>query len=361
MPRRGITRDMDTRLVAAAIPLFGVFIALELWVAHRRKVRVYRLFDAMSDLSCGISQQLCLLVSQAPLLVLYVWVQQNYALWSFEHTALNFALAWLINDFLYYWWHRASHRINWLWGLHVVHHQSEDFNLAVALRQAMFTHASAMFFYAPMAFLGFDVIIFGVVLALNTLVQFWIHTELIRKCGPIEWFFNTPSHHRVHHGINDEYLDTNYAGFLIIWDKMFGTFVPEEEEVVYGITKPLQSFNPFWANVHYFIELGQRSMSLSRWRDKLWVWWAPPEWLGAGEEAPAPAPQNRDTQNKYDLVASRSVIMGSLAIFTLIAASTLAMIVYGPSMSLPLLIAAVAGIYLLLWAVTWGRSQRAIN
>jgi len=352
---------MDPRLVAAAIPLFGIFIALEWWIANRRKVKVYRLFDAIADLSCGISQQLCLLVSQAPLLVLYAYVQQNYAIWSFEKSLGTFAIAWLVNDFLYYWWHRASHRINWLWALHVVHHQSEDFNLAVALRQAMFTHASAMFFYAPMAFMGFDGLTFGVVLALNTLVQFWIHTELIRKCGPIEWLFNTPSHHRVHHGINDQYLDTNYAGFLIIWDKLFGSFVPEDEEVVYGITKPLASFNPFWANLHYFAELAQRSWHLERWRDKVWVWWAPPEWLGKDETPPKRAPQTRAQQVKYDLQASPQAIALSLAIFGIIMAATLVMIIYGKTLSLPALIAVVLGVYMLLWIVTWGRSPQPNN
>ena len=350
---------MDTRLVAAAIPLFGLFIALEWWVARRRRVAIYRLFDAIADLSCGIAQQLCLLVSQAPLLVVYAYLQGHYGLWTFEKSLGTFALAWLINDFLYYWWHRASHRINWLWALHVVHHQSEDFNLAVALRQAMFTHTTAMIFYAPMALMGFDVVTFGVVLALNTLVQFWIHTELIRDCGPIEWLFNTPSHHRVHHGINDRYLDTNYAGFLIIWDKLFGTFEREEEEVVYGITKPLNSFNPFWANTHYFVELAQRAWRLERLRDKLWVWWAPPEWLGQGEEAPTRAPQRRADQVKFDRVSSPGRTALALALFGVIMAATLAMIIYGKSLGFLPLIGAIGGLYLMLWMVTWGRSAPA--
>ena len=350
---------MDTRLVAAAIPIFGLLIALELWVAKRRNIAVYRLFDAISDLSCGTAQQLCLLLSQAPLLVLYAWVQSHYGLWTFERSVLNFALAWLIIDFLYYWWHRASHRINWMWALHVVHHQSEDFNLAVALRQAMFTHVSAMIFYAPMALIGFDVFTFGIVMALNTLVQFWIHTELIRKCGPIELLFNTPSHHRVHHGINDQYLDKNYAGFLITWDKLFGSFEPEDEEVVYGITKPLRSFNPFWANIHYFVELGERSLRLKRWRDKVWVWWAPPEWLGEGEDPNPQAPQTREEQVKFNVRSGRGFVIYALFAFVVVLGLSLAMIVYGPSLSLLQVAACVGGLYVLPWSMTWGTSRVA--
>ncbi len=345
---------MDTRLVAAAIPIFGLMIALELWFAKRRGLRVYRFFDAISDLSCGIAQQLCLLLSQAPLLVLYAWVQGQVGLWSFEHTLLNFAVAWIIIDFLYYWWHRASHRINWMWGLHIVHHQSEDFNLAVALRQAMFTHASAMIFYAPMAVIGFDVVTFGVVMALNTLVQFWIHTELIRNCGPLELLFNTPSHHRVHHGINDQYLDKNYAGFLIVWDKWFGTFVPEQDEVVYGITKPLNSFNPFWANLHYFVALVGRTIRLPSWRQKIWVWWAPPEWLGEGEQPDARPPQKRQAQSKYEVTAGRGFVVYAVIAFLLIIAASLAMIVYGPAMPWLQLVALISVLYALLWSMTWG-------
>ena len=148
---------------------------------------------------------------------------------------------------------------------------------------------------------------------------------------------------------------------MIIWDKLFGSFVPEDEEVVYGITKPLASFNPFWANLHYFAELAQRSWHLERWRDKVWVWWAPPEWLGKDETPPKRAPQTRAQQVKYDLQASPQAIALSLAIFGIIMAATLVMIIYGKTLSLPALIAVVLGVYMLLWIVTWGRSPQPNN
>lgn len=344
---------MDTRLVAAAIPLFAIFIGIELLVAKRRGMKVYRFSDTIADLSCGITQQLGLIVSQAPLLILYTLIQSEVGLWQWDHSLGSFALAWLLIDFCYYWWHRASHRINWLWAVHLVHHQSEDYNLAVALRQAMFTHITAMPFYVPLALLGFDVLTFGIVLSLNTLVQFWIHTEVIRKVAPLEPIFNTPSHHRVHHGINDEYLDKNYAGFLIIWDRVFGTFEPEKAEAVYGITQPLNSFNPFWANLHYFVELAQRSFNLSHWSDKLYVWWAPPEWLGQGEQKPDKAPQSRPEQIKFDVVLSPGRRALTVALFLGVMVGATAMIVYGGQMDLLALLACTAGLFAVMWGISW--------
>src|SRR5690606_31238042 len=151
-------------------------------------------------------------------------------------------------DFAYYWWHRASHRISFLWAAHVVHHQSEDYNLAVALRQAWFTSLSSWVLNLPLAFLGVPPLVYGVCAALNTLYQFWIHTRLVGKLGPLEWVLNTPSHHRVHHGIDAPYLDTNYGGVFIVFDRLFGTFVEETHEPRYGTLDPIRSFDPVWAN-----------------------------------------------------------------------------------------------------------------
>jgi len=165
-----------------------------------------------------------------------------------------------------------------------VHHQSEDYNLAVALRQSITTGWSSLPFYVPLALLGVPPVVFAITHALSTLYQFWIHTQLVGKLrGPVAWILNLPEHHRVHHAVNPQYLDKNYGATLIVWDRLFGTYVAEEEPCVYGITKPLASYNPLWAQVHYFVDLVRRSARL-RGFDRARVWLASPAWVGGGEE-----------------------------------------------------------------------------
>ena len=174
--------------------------------------------------------------------------------------------------------------MNLLWAAHVVHHQSEDYNLAVALRQSITTGWSAVPFYLPLAMLGVPPLVFAITHALSTLYQFWIHTELVRKIrGPVAWILNLPEHHRVHHAVNPQYLDKNYGATLIVWDRLFGTYAEEIEPCVYGITKPLRSFNPLWAQLHYFVELAGRTVRL-RGVDRARVWLASPAWVAKGEE-----------------------------------------------------------------------------
>src|SRR4051812_7775689 len=162
-------------------------------------------------------------------------------------------MTWLVAiagvDFLYYWWHRLSHRVNLLWAAHVVHHQSEDYNLAVALRQSVTTSATLFPFYALLAFAGVPPLQLAVSTSLSTLYQFWIHTELVPRVPWLERLLNSPSAHRVHHAINVRYLDKNHAATLMVWDRLFGTFEPETEAPVYGLTRPLASFNPVWSQL----------------------------------------------------------------------------------------------------------------
>jgi len=145
------------------------------------------------------------------------------------------------------------------WATHIAHHQSEEYNLSVALRQGVFQGFFFNFFYLPLAFLGFPPVVYIVCSQINTIYQFWIHTRTVGKLGFLERFMHTPSHHRVHHGRDAKYIDRNHAGVFIIWDKMFGTFQEEEEEPNYGLVSPLQSWNPVWGQVHYFAKLARRS------------------------------------------------------------------------------------------------------
>jgi sterol desaturase/sphingolipid hydroxylase (fatty acid hydroxylase superfamily) len=263
--------------IAIAIPVFLAAIWVEATVARRRGLRVYRFFDAIGDLSCGIGNQTVGLLIGLVSLAVYVWTFHYVKIVRF---APGSPWPWIIGfvglDFLYYWWHRASHTVNFLWAAHIVHHQSEDYNYAVALRQAWFTPFTSIFFYLPLAMFGVDQEIFILSNSVSLLYQFWIHTEVIRRIDPFEWVLNTPSHHRVHHATNPEYLDKNYGGILIIWDRMFGTFEPERAPCVYGITKPFASTNPVWANFHYWAELFRHTGQVEGFGNKLATFFRPP-------------------------------------------------------------------------------------
>jgi len=270
-------------LIALAIPAFLVLIAVEALVARARRKQVYRFNDAVADLGCGLSSQVISSVLLGAMrTVAYIWVFTECRLWDLDAQGIGVAWQWVFGivgvDLLYYWWHRASHEVNLLWAAHIVHHHSEDYNLAVALRQAWFTGMTALPLFLTLGLLGLPPHIYLISKAISSLYQFWIHTELIDRVGPLEWVLNTPSHHRVHHAINDEYRDRNYGGILILWDRLFGTFEPERAAPVYGTTTPLRSFSPLWANVHYVVELAGRCRHLPRWRDRVRLWFAHPSW-----------------------------------------------------------------------------------
>ena len=288
-------------IIALAIPLFFAAIAVELFAARRRRMTPYRFVDAITNLSCGVGNQVVSLLFGAVLLTIYAALHAH----AFVRFAPGSPWPWIIGiigtDFLYYWWHRDSHELNVLWAAHVVHHQSEDYNLAVALRQGLFTSFTSLPFYLPLALLGVPPEISAACIAINLLYQFFIHTELVGKLpASIELLMNTPSHHRVHHATNPEYLDKNYAGIFIVWDRMFGTFEPERAPCVYGITKPFASFNPLWANFHYFPDLAGLLRSRRGLRAKLAVLREPPGWNPLSKRVELSAFKPREQFVKFD-------------------------------------------------------------
>jgi len=293
---------VDAALIAFAIPIFFGLIGVEHVLAKRRREKVYVFADSIADLSCGISEQVLSGWMTLLFLAPYAWLE-HVAPWHLPTNAWwTWVLGFVLVDHSYYWFHRFSHRVNFLWAQHKVHHQSEEYNLAVALRQEILGELGGGFlFYLPLALLGVPLSVFVVGKTLDTLYQFWIHTRLVKKLpAPIEWIMNTPSHHRVHHGINPEYIDKNYAGVFIVWDRMFGTFVPEEREPAYGTVVPLRSFDAVWANVEPFVELCVEASRTKRWVDKLRVFVAPPEWRPADLGGTVTIPEvSRETQTKY--------------------------------------------------------------
>jgi sterol desaturase/sphingolipid hydroxylase (fatty acid hydroxylase superfamily) len=268
--------------IALAIPFFLVLIGVEVLAARQLRRPVYRLQDALADLGCGIGQQVALVFFALGILQLYAALHAHSLVRFADGSGWPWLVAFFYVEVAYYWWHRASHEVNLLWAAHAVHHQSEDYNLAVALRQAVLTTATSLPFYLPMAFIGVPPTVYAATLSYSLLYQFWIHTELIGKLGPLERVLNTPSHHRVHHAVNPRYLDRNYGAILIVWDRLFGTFAEERERPVYGLTTPLRSYNPVLAQIEEWRVVARKARALPRRRDRLLLWLRSPAWTPAG-------------------------------------------------------------------------------
>ena len=244
-----------TEPTVLAIPFFIGSMAIEAWVLSRRQ-HGYELKDWAASLSGGLGS---LVVNGALKGALFAWYTflSRYAVWNPGAGVLGWVLLVLCEDLCYYAYHRASHEVRFLWSSHVVHHSSERYTLGTALRQSWTAGFVHFAFWSPLPLLGFAPENIMLMSSFSLLYQYWIHTETIGKLGPIEWIFNTPSHHRVHHGSNPQYLDRNHAGILIVWDRLFGTFEPEGEKVVYGLTKPVKSYNPVWIQVHEMFAIGR--------------------------------------------------------------------------------------------------------
>ncbi len=234
-------------IIHFAIPFFVLAILLELYVTTKRHIKSYEAKDTISSLAMGIGNVLLGFMSKALVLLSFVYVYEHFRFFSIPIKWWSFILIFFLDDFAYYWFHRISHECRLFWASHVVHHSSQHYNLSTALRQTWSGGFYTFIFWIWLPLLGFhpEMILFQ--MAISLLYQFWIHTESINKLPNwIEAIFNTPSHHRVHHGSNPLYLDRNHAGILIIWDKLFGTFQPEleNEKVVYGLVKNIKTYNP---------------------------------------------------------------------------------------------------------------------
>ena len=343
-------------IIQASIPLFFLLLGIELVYARMSGNRLLRLNDSISDLSLGTLSQLSGLFFKLLTIGVYIWVADHFAIQRFLFVVpswpdglpfigsrslprfevripelLSWSVVFVLVDFAYYWSHRMSHEVHVLWAGHVVHHSSEEYNLAVALRQSSLHGLMTWVFYIPLALIGVPWQMFVTCNAINLVYQFWIHTRAVGRLGwATEAVMNTPSHHRVHHGVNPKYQDRNYAGVFITWDKLFGTFVREEEEPVYGITHPLGSWNPLWANVHVFVEIWQLVRRARGWRNKLKVVFGPPSWrpegvgragAGAGPEGGSwiAAPEvTVDNFRKFDPVVPRAIAVYAFAQFLIV-------------------------------------------
>jgi alkylglycerol monooxygenase len=320
---------MDTtygRAVALAVPVFLGLIAIEIVIDRVRGIRYYRLADAINSLSCGIISTGMRVFFGFLGIFTYGWVFVHWA--PVKPPAghwLTWIFAFVLYDFCYYWNHRAGHRVGLFWASHVVHHQSEEFNLTTALRQTGTGSFTGWIFYVPMALCGIPLSLFLLVGVVQLFYQFWPHTRVIGRMGFLDRWVQTPSNHRVHHAQNDIYLDKNYVGVFLIWDHMFGSFQEEvdEEPCIFGIRGQLKSWNPVWANLHYYWAMAKDAWRARRWRDKLWIWFAPPGWRPADVAARFPKAEydpHRDF-HRFDPPRSLALSVYVLVQFVVLTAS----------------------------------------
>ena len=290
--------------VTYAIPFFLLLIVIELAWGWSKGNNTYRVNDSLNSLSLGLLSTVTKFVFLNIGLLVFSRIEQNYAVWAFDMTSYaHWLVGLLFYDFLYYWFHRISHERQFFWGSHVVHHQSEDYNLSTALRQTSTSFLTTWVFFIPCFFLGMPIYMYVSIATAQLIYQFWVHTQHIPKLGFIEWFMVTPSNHRVHHAQNKDYIDKNYGGLLIVWDRLFGTFKEEDEKLqpIYGIRSPLNSWNPLWANIHIFISMARDAWLTARWSDKFRVLWARTGWRPADVAARYPAEKSDlNNFNKYD-------------------------------------------------------------
>ena len=287
-----------------AIPGFLVLMGIEMLYGYWKGQQTYRLMDTIASLSSGMTNVLKDSLGLMVLLVSYPYIKELFALQTMEATIWNYIIAFVCIDFASYWSHRLNHSVNLFWNQHIVHHSSEEFNLACALRQSISNILSfGALFLIPAAILGVPEKMIQILAPLHLFAQFWYHTKHIGKLGWLEYLLVTPSQHRVHHAINPIYIDKNLAAIFSIWDRLFGTFQEEleEEPPVYGTLKPVQSWNPFWINFQHFWGLVLDAWHTKDWKAKFTLWFRPTGWRPAdvAKKYPRPYWDNVHAQEKY--------------------------------------------------------------
>ena len=344
--------------IAFAVPVFFVFILLELWVAHSRGVSVYRLKDSLTSINVGIMSEFSKAIGGLISVIMYTLISDRFGAYTWDvSNPMTWISAFLLYDFCYYWVHRTGHEVNVLWASHVVHHSSEEFNLSTALRQSSTGFLFRWIFYIPLALLGYPVKVFVVGGLIDFIYQYWVHTQLIGKLGWLEYVVVTPSNHRVHHGQNDYCIDKNYGGVFSFWDRMFGTYADErdDEKPIYGIRKPIESWNPLWANLHQFAHIGRQVKSAENWRHRLMYIFAKPSWTPEKEDATEVFEKNRF--NRFDTPATAGLIRFAFG-GTLMGAALLMVYFYLQSrLPQPLRIAYCVVMVLAIAAIGWRMTQ----
>jgi sterol desaturase/sphingolipid hydroxylase (fatty acid hydroxylase superfamily) len=304
------------KLLNIAVPFFLFFFLVEKIVEWRRGLHVIRGLDSVSSFSSGITNVVKDVLGIGITIITYGWLVNNIALIHIQDTILTYIIAFLVIDFQGYWVHRWCHKINFFWNYHIIHHSSEEFNLSCALRQSISNFINFFtFLLIPAALLGVPEKVIAIVAPLHLFLQYWYHTQLIGKMGFLEHIIVTPSHHRVHHAINKEYMDKNLSQIFIFWDKLFGTFQKELDEVkpVYGVTRPVRTWNPVKINFLHLWLLVKDAWRAKSWKDKLRIWIMPTGWRPDDVKEKFPVYYISDINNysKFDTPATRRLIAWS--------------------------------------------------
>ena len=314
-----------------AIPIFIILIGLESFVAYRRGIQVNHAADMISSLSSGLTNATRDGIQFGVVLISYTWLVNHITIYKVENLWLAVVIAFVVEDFAGYWIHRMSHRVNILWNRHVIHHSSEEYNLSCALRQSISDNIKFFsILLIPAAVMGIPPALFAIISPVHLFLQFWYHTRLIDKMGMLENILVTPSHHRVHHAINPEYLDKNYSQIFIIWDKLFGTFQPEERSnpPVYGILRPAKTWNPILINFKHLWQLTKDAYRANSYWDKIRIWFMPTGWrpLDVAEKFPVRTIENPSSLKKYKTENSKFLLGWSY--FQLFMTSTLMFLIF---------------------------------
>lgn len=287
------------------IPFFLILIAIEFLYGYFTRNQTLNLPDTVSSLSSGITNITKSVLGLIVAIVSYDWIERNFAIFDLKVKWWMFPVVFIAKDFSGYWIHRFEHKVNYFWNRHIIHHSSEEFNLPCALRQSISEIFSfGIFFVFPLAFLGIPSSVFAVVAPIHLFAQFWYHTRHINKMGKVlEYVIVTPSHHRVHHAINDIYLDKNFAQIFIVWDRWFGTFQEEleNEPCVYGVKRQVNTWNPIIINFQHAFLIWKDFILTKSWKDKFRIWFMPTGWRPADRETKNPIDYIKDpfSQVKY--------------------------------------------------------------
>lgn len=248
---------MKLNYLGLAIPLFLFFIGLEYYYSKKRGKNFFQYAESVANLNVGIAERLLDVFTTSLFFLVFAWIYDHFAIFQIKAGPLTWVLLFLATDLVWYWYHRFAHEINAFWAVHVVHHQSEDFNYTVSARITVFQAAVRCLFWCILPLIGFPPLMISVLLLVHGLYPFFIHTQTLGKWGWFEKFMVTPTHHSIHHASNPEYLDKNYGDVLIIWDKLFGTFASEKKDVkiVFGLTRQLNSYSFLWQHFHFPLEI----------------------------------------------------------------------------------------------------------
>lgn len=297
------------KILLIAMPAFLALVLFEKWYGWRRGFDTVRHMDMVSSLSSGITNVTKSVLELTVAIAIYPFMISNLALTSIDNTILVYVLTFIIIDFNGYWVHRWSHKINLFWNLHVIHHSSEEFNLACALRQSISSFFNLFtVLLLPAALLGVPEEVINTIAPLHLFAQFWYHTRHINRMGFLEKILVTPSHHRVHHAVNPEYMDKNLSQIFIVWDKLFGTFAEEKKEIppVYGITRPARTWNPIRINFQHLWLMIKDTWRTSSWKEKFLLWFKPTGYRPADVAAKYPVYKIEDVYHfeKYDTKTS---------------------------------------------------------